>query len=374
MYVQIIPLPKIIKKGETKFMAEVKQRIPLALKYRPATWGQVVEQDAVKQILSTELMSGNLKRCMLFCGPAGCGKTSNARIFATEIEKNKSNIVEINCADNTGVDDMRRLVIEPSMVKPLVGQYKVFVLDECHMLTVQAQNALLKLLEEPPVHCVYILCTTDPQKVLSTIMSRAVRYDFQLISHQGIINRLNAILEAEKNDVNGIDVQSWEQEALDMLSDFSQGHMRNAIVNTEKILSFTNNITVADVEKVLGMTSYNVLFNILDSILNKAQGDLIYSLDTLVKSGMDLRMFVKNFLSFVLEVNKFVILRDINPQRTMDLIHLPQSFATRLSVYNNTHRASLKMILDKLVELNSSLKWETDVRPVLETNLLLMAV
>ena len=198
MYVQIIPLPKIIKKGETKFMAEVKQRIPLALKYRPATWGQVVEQDAVKQILSTELMSGNLKRCMLFCGPAGCGKTSNARIFATEIEKNKSNIVEINCADNTGVDDMRRLVIEPSMVKPLVGKYKVFVLDECHMLTVQAQNALLKLLEEPPVHCVYILCTTDPQKVLSTIMSRAVRYDFQLISHQGIINRLNAILEAEK--------------------------------------------------------------------------------------------------------------------------------------------------------------------------------
>ena len=159
-----------------------------------------------------------------------------------------------------------------------------------------------------------------------------------------------------------------------MLSDFSQGHMRNAIVNTEKILSFTNNITVADVEKVLGMTSYNVLFNILDSILNKAQGDLIYSLDTLVKSGMDLRMFVKNFLSFVLEVNKFVILRDINPQRTMDLIHLPQAFATRLSVYNNTHRASLKMILDKLVELNSSLKWETDVRPVLETNLLLMAV
>ena len=89
---------------------------------------------------------------------------------------------------------------------------------------------------------------------------------------------------------------------------------------------------------------------------------------------MDLRLFVKNFLSFVLEVNKFVILRDVNPQRTMELINLPQSFATRLSVYNNTHRASLKMILDKMVELNSSLKWETDVRPVLETNLLLMAV
>lgn len=355
-------------------MAEVKQRIPLALKYRPATWQQVVEQDAVKQILSTELSTGNLKRCMLFCGPAGCAKTTSARIFASEVEKNKSNIVEINCADNTGVEDVRKLVIEPSQIKPLVGQYKVFVLDECHMLTTQSQNALLKILEEPPLHCVYILCTTDPQKVLPTIMSRAVRYDFQLISHQGIVDRLNYILNCEKQDAEGIDVETWDMAALDMLSTFSQGHMRNAVVNLEKILSFTKNITVSDVEKVLGVTSYDILFNILNCIISKDQVGIIQAVDTLAKSGMDLRLFVKNFLSFVLEVNKFVILRDVNPQRTMELINLPQSFATRLAVYNNTHRASLKMILDKMVELNSSLKWETDVRPVLETNLLLMAV
>ena len=355
-------------------MAEIKQRTPLALKYRPQHFEDVVEQNAIKQILSTELKTGNLKRCMLFCGPAGCGKTTNARIFAGEIEKNKSNIVEINCADNTGVEDVRKLVIEPSQIKPLVGQYKVFVLDECHMLTTQSQNALLKILEEPPSYCVFILCTTDPQKVLPTIMSRAVRYDFQLISHQGIIDRLNYILNYEKQDPEGIDVETWDMAALDMLSTFAQGHMRNAVVNLEKVLSFTKNITVSDVEKVLGVTSYDILFNILNCIINKDQAGIIQAVDTLAKSGMDLKLFVKNFLSFVLEVNKYVILRDINPQKVMDLVTLPSSFSDRLSVYNNTHKQILKLVLSSMVELNSSLKWETDVRPVLETNLLLMAV
>lgn len=353
-------------------MAETfKQRIPLALKFRPRVWNEVVEQDAIKQVLSNELKSGNLKRCMLFCGPAGCGKTTNARIFAHEIEPLKANIFEINCADNTGVDDVRRLIIEPSYVKPLTGKYKIFVLDECHMLTTQAQNALLKLLEEPPVYCVYILCTTDPQKVLSTIMSRAVRYDFQLISHQGIVNRLNFILESEKNSSDGIQVENWDMSALDMLAQASNGHMRNAIVGLEKTLSFSKNITIQDVEKVLGVTSYDILFNILECILMKNQQGLLSSLDTLVKSGMDLKLFVKNFLAFVLDINKYVILKEVGQQNPLELTSLPKSFESRLRNYNITHKEALKSLLKTLIELNSSLKWETDVRPVLETNLLM---
>lgn len=352
-------------------MAEIKQRIPLALRYRPVTWSDVVEQDAIKQVLSNELKSGNLKRCMLFCGPAGCGKTTNARIFAQEIESLKSNIVEINCADNTGVDDVRRLLIEPSYVKPLTGKYKIFVLDECHMLTTQAQNALLKLLEEPPSYCVYIMCTTDPQKVLPTIMSRAVRYDFQLISHQGIINRLKYILESEKNNPDGIQVESWDNAALEILAQASCGHMRNAVVALEKTLSFSKNITVEDVEKVLGVTSYEILFNILDCILSKNQQGLLESLDKLVKSGMDLKLFVKNFLAFVLDINKYVILRQENHPSPMDLTSLPKSFESRMRNYNITFKEALKHLLTTLIQLNSSLKWETDVRPVLETNLLM---
>lgn len=352
-------------------MAEIKQRQPLALKWRPHKWSEVVEQDAIKQVLSNELKTGNLKRCMLFCGPAGCGKTTNARIFATEIEPLKANIVEINCADNTGVDDVRNLVIEPSYVKPLAGKYKIFVLDECHMLTVQAQNALLKLLEEPPIYCVYIMCTTDPQKVLPTIMSRAVRYDFQLISHQGIINRLNYILESEKNNPDGIPVENWDNGALELLAQASGGHMRNAIVSLEKTLSFSKNITVQDVEKVLGVTSYDILFDVLDCILGKNQQGLLTSLDRLVKSGMDLKLFVKNFLSFVLDVNKYVILKEVGQQNPLELTSLPKSFEEKMRKYNGSHKTALKSLLTTLINLNSSLKWETDVRPVLETNLLM---
>lgn len=174
-----------------------KTKESLALKYRPKTFDQVVEQDAIKCILSEELKTGNLKRCLLFTGGAGTGKTTNARIFAREIESEPSNTIEINCADHTGIDDVRDLIIGPSRVRPLYGKHKIFILDEVHMLTVQSQNALLKLLEEPNSFCVYIMCTTDPQKILGTILSRAFRYDFQLISHQGIVNRLNYILESE---------------------------------------------------------------------------------------------------------------------------------------------------------------------------------
>ena len=353
-------------------MAEtIKQRAPLALRYRPSTWSDVCEQDAIKQILATELSTGNLKRCMLFCGPAGCGKTTNARIFAHEIEPLKANVVEINCADNTGVDDVRSMLVEPSQVRPLAGKYKIFILDECHMLTVQAQNALLKLLEEPPSYCVFILCTTDPQKVLPTIMSRAVRYDFQLISHQGIIDRLNFILNSEKNNPDGIDVQDWSLDALDLLATSSGGHMRNAIVGLEKCLSFSKNITVQDVEKVLGVTSYDILFNILNSILAKDPNGLIQSIDTLSKSGMDLKQFVKNFLAFVLDVNKYLILKTNGTQNAMSFISIPASMEQRLIQYNISHKEPLKILLRTLIELNSSLKWETNVKPVLETQLLL---
>lgn len=350
---------------------KAQARQNLAIKYRPKTWDDVCEQDAIKQILSNELKLGNLKRCMLFTGGAGTGKTTSARIFANMIETTRANIVEINCADHTGVDDVRQLIIEPSQVKPLAGTYKIFILDESHMLTVQSQNALLKLLEEPPAYCIYIMCTTDPQKVLPTIMSRSVRYDFQLISQQGIVNRLNYILNSEKADPNGLTIENWDDAALEMLALSSAGHMRNAVVGLEKVLSFSNTVSIEAVEKVLGVTSFNILFDMLDCLIAKDQVKLLAAIDELVKSGMDLRLFVKNFLAFVLEVNKYVILRTSNTDKPMEYLTLPSSFESRLSAYSAPHKGFLKQLLRMLLDLNSSLRWETNVKPVLETNLLL---
>ena len=331
-------------------------------------FGFTIEGDYTSQI-------ENMDKCFVLGNGIITHNTTSARIFANEIESVHANIFEINCADNTGVDDIRKLLIEPSQVKPLTGKYKVFILDESHMLTTQSQNALLKILEEPPSYCVYILCTTDPQKVLPTIMSRTVRYDFQLISSKGILDRLLYILESEKNSTDGVPVESWSTDALELLTESCSGHLRNAVISLEKVLSFTKNITIADVEKVLGVTSYDILFNVLNSILNKDSSLLLSQIDTVAKSGMDLKLFVKNFLSFVLEVNKYLILKiSGNINSPMELLTLPKSFETRLNVYNISHKDTLKLLLKILVELNSNLKWETDVRPVLETQLLLMVI
>ncbi len=343
--------------------------------YRPKKFDDVEEQFAVKQILGHELKNNQVKGVLLFTGGAGTGKTTSARIFANELEPSRSNIIEINCADHTGVDDVRSLVIESSKTKPLHGKYKIFILDEVHMLTVQSQNALLKLLEEPPSYCIYIMCTTDPQKILGTILSRSFRYDFQLISQQGIVKRLNYILEQEKQIPDGCGVESWTQEALDMIATLAGGHMRNAIANLDKIVSFSKNITVTDVEKVAGVTSYQLLFDMLDCLLAKDETLLLSRIDQIAKSGMDLKLFVKNFLSFVLDINKYVILKTESTNDSYkSLIQIPTSYADRLVQYNISHRKELKGLLRLLIELNSSLRWETTVRPVLETNLLLQVL
>ena len=297
--------------------------------------------------------------------------TTSARIFAKEIESTVSNIIEINCADHTGIDDARQLIIEPSKSKPLVGAYKIFILDEVHMLTVQSQNALLKLFEEPPSFCIYIMCTTDPQKVLSTILSRCFRYDFQLISHQGIVNRLNYILTQEQQDPNGCGVQSWNIDALNFIALHSKGHMRNSIVTLEKSLAFDKHLTIQNVEKVLGVTGFEDMFKVLDSILNKQQDILLQSLDNIEKSGIDLKLFIKNFLQFVLDINKYIILKTECPNTLVQFTMIPPSYENRLQQYNVAHRQALKQLLQLLLQLNSLVRWETNVKPVLETNLLL---
>ena len=337
--------------------------ISLAVKYRPKNWQDVCEQTTIKKILNEQIRTNQVKRVLLFTGPAGTGKTTNARIFANELEPCKSNILELNCADKNGVDDIRTLVIEVAKSKPLQGKYKVFVLDEVHMLTTQSQNALLKLLEEPPAHCIFILCTTDPQKILSTILSRAYRYDFQKISFQGIVNRLNYILESEKNE--GADIQSWNQDAINYISKQSNGGMRDAITLLDKILSYTNNVTVDSVVEVLGITGYNIQFEILDALLLKNDQLLTEKLEEVYRSGKDIKLFVKNFLSFVLDINKYLI------TKSFDYINIPNNYQDKLASYQEAHRTYMKVLLAKLITLNSDMKWETNPKTLLESTLLL---
>lgn len=168
----------------------------LALKYRPHTFSELTEQSAVVKILTNQIETNTIKHGYLFVGAAGTGKTTSARIFANMINKGSGEPIELDAASNNSVDDIRRIT-EEAQTKSLDSEYKVFIIDECHMLSNSAWNAFLKTLEEPPAKSIFILCTTDPQRVPNTILSRVQRYNFQRISHKGTVDRLKYIIEQE---------------------------------------------------------------------------------------------------------------------------------------------------------------------------------
>ena len=187
----------------------------LAIKYRPKTWDDICEQKEVVDILTNQIKADEIKHGYLFTGPAGCGKTTAARIFANSINKGMGQPIELDAASNNSVDDIRRL-IEDAQTQAIDSEYKVFIIDECHALSNSAWQAMLKIIEEPPAKSIFIFCTTDPQKIPKTILSRVQRYDFQRISLEGVCRRLELVYQAEtvendwKPDVDYIDVEDYE--------------------------------------------------------------------------------------------------------------------------------------------------------------------
>lgn len=172
----------------------------LAVKYRPSTWSDVTEQESIKIILQEQISSHSVKNGYLFCGGAGTGKTTCARIFANEINEGHGTPIEMDAASNNSVDDIRN-VIAQAQTKSLDSEYKIFIIDEAHSLSNSAWQAMLKTLEEPPAKSIFIFCTTDPNRIPKTILSRVQRYDFQRISNKGIVDRLKYIIDAENNSV-----------------------------------------------------------------------------------------------------------------------------------------------------------------------------
>lgn len=337
--------------------------INLANKYRPRAFQDVVAQGYVKQILLNQLETGEIKHAYLFCGGAGTGKTTSARIFAKEVNNGEGTPIEIDAASNNGVENVRD-IIEDSKFKSLDSKYKVYIIDEVHMLSTGAFNALLKTLEEPPAGTIFILCTTDPQKIPATIMSRVQRFDFTRISVDDIVSQLKYILESENTEGASYD---YDIEALRFIAKLANGGMRDAITRLEKVLDYTDYVTVQEVADALGTPDYETFVNLTNTILSNSTSDALKLLDEFHMSGKDLKLTMRNYTNFLVDVCKYFLTKDLELTNLPD--HLEEDLA---DIRNSTGYSILLWMLEEMNSLNSTIKWEPNAKPIIEAQILLM--
>lgn len=338
-------------------------KISLAVKYRPKSFDDVVEQKAIKDILTDQIETGTFQHSYLFCGPAGCGKTTAARIFANDINGGKGNPIELDAASNNGVDSIRE-VIDGARRKPLDSEYKVYILDEVHMLSTGAWNAMLKLLEEPPKTTVFIMCTTDPQKIPATILSRVQRYNFSKISLENIVNRLKYIVNQENLEADVQGAFSYTEEAVQYIAKLADGGMRDAITMMDKCLSLDPELTIESVVAALGTVDYNTHFDLLFYMESGNIAAAAKLIEDVFNSGKDLKQFVKQFQYFVLDVCKYLMFRDFT---YVSIPALPE-YKSRLE------DDDLDMALEVLEwarQLNADIKWESNPKAIVQTAILL---
>lgn len=338
----------------------------LAIKYRPRTFNDVVEQGAIKTILRQQLEDNETKNAYLFCGGAGTGKTTCARIFANEINHFEGNPIEMDAASNSSVDDVRE-IIQQAKTKSLESEYKVFIIDECHSISNTGWQAFLKLLEEPPAKSIFIFCTTDPQKIPKTILSRVQRYDFQRISHKGVVNRLTYILNAEQQEAN--EFTNIDPAALDYIAKIADGGMRDAITMMDKCLSFSSTLSLENVVKALGVADYETMIALSVNILiNKQQVEILNIIEEVHRSGKDLKQFIKTYTNFVLDLNKYVC------TQSFDYLETPQTFEKDVKRLTDTNALKVRVLklLQVLIKLNADIKWETSPKAVIEATLIIL--
>lgn len=286
----------------------------LALKYRPSTFADLVGQLHASQSLKNAIEQGQVSHAYLFYGSRGVGKTSTARILARSLNcqthgasttpcgvcencktikaGNNVDVIEMDAASNRGIDHIRDLR-ENARFAPMQSRYKIYIIDEVHMLTNESFNALLKILEEPPEHVVFILATTEQHKIPETILSRCQNFAFRKFSHEDIENRLRYILEQENIE--------FEEKSLFPIIQRAEGSMRDALSLADQVIAFCGgkSITIKDVELVLGITPTQIYLDFLHAVQKRNARDALLQIDQLHVHGTNLKQFLWDFLSFI---------------------------------------------------------------------------
>ena len=338
-------------------------KVSLAVKYRPKKFEDVSGQSSTKTILEQMLSSDDVAHALLFVGSAGTGKTTCARIFADRINDGLGQPIELDAASNSGVDDVRDIIYQ-SRLKSLDSEYKVFIIDECHSLSNTAWQAFLKLLEEPPEKSIFIFCTTNPEKIPRTILSRVQRFDFQRISQSDIITRLRHICDCELQKEDDL----VRLEALEYIAKIADGGMRTAITYLDKVISYSREVTLSNVLSTLGVADYSVMLELTKHIYNGEERGIVETIEKLYASGIDLTRFIRQYINFVLDVKK------VNITGTFEYTQLPETDELKeyLTSYNGSSvfKEALDHLLVTLVNLNNTIKYDSSPKSMVEIYLL----
>ena len=349
----------------------------LYTKYRPQTFEQVVGQKHVVETLKRAVVEGRTSHAYLFCGPRGTGKTTMARLLAKALMCEKGpgqlpdgtceqcrliaagehpDVAELDAASRTGVDNVREEILSRVNYAPTLGRCKVYIIDEVHMLTPAAFNALLKTLEEPPEHVVFIMCTTDPQKILATILSRVQRFDFHSIG--------NDEMQAHLAYVCGEEGFTYDDAALELVVRHARGGMRDALTSLEQLSVFGNgNISVAAAQDFLGEVSGSVLGGVVNALAKRDVSALFGEVEKLMSSGRDLLQFTKELAARMRDVYVVAAVpcaTDVVSARGADF----EALRSEAAAFGSVDR--LSRILTVLGDASSEMRTATNQRLVLE--------
>jgi len=337
-----------------------------ARKYRPQTFKDVVGQQAITNTLANAINNNHLAQALLFTGPRGVGKTTCARILAKMINQKETqdpdedfafNIFELDAASNNSVDDIRNL-IDQVRIPPQVGNYKVYIIDEVHMLSASAFNAFLKTLEEPPKHAIFILATTEKHKIIPTILSRCQIFDFKRITVTDAKNYLAYI--AEQEGVNA------EDDALHIIAQKADGAMRDALSIYDRVVSFSgNDLTRQAVTENLNVLDYDTYMQVTDLVLENNIPQLLVKFNDILSSGFDGHHFIAGLASHFRDL---LVCKD---QKTISLLEVGEQ--TKAKYFEQSQKASHRFLLEAIELANScDLKYKNSHNQRLLVELCLM--
>ena len=323
----------------------------LALKYRPRAFGEVVGQENIITILQNQVKTQQVRQAYLFTGGAGTGKTTVARILADSVN---SEVIEIDAASNNGVEQVREMR-ENCKFKPIGKKFKVYIIDEVHMMSTGAFNALLKTLEEPPAHIIFILATTDPHKIPATIMSRVQKFDFRRLTLEQICARLLVIATNENINI--------ESDALEYIAKLAEGGMRDAITILDTCLGYKEKLEIADVMNILGYVDYFEYIKLVRAVLREDRATIFLNIESIFISGADMKQFIKGLLTFILDVEKVKVLGDFR------YVSAPSVYKEQVQELAESD-LNYSLMFEKIAALSNRLRYENNAKVLIQGELI----